>query len=360
MEIKKLLPIMLAVTVFLAGCMPHPSVEEVALVSISGCDYVDEELTECTVAVPIYGRSKEEVPTEQYLSYQAKTMKEIGNGLESKSPRPIRMGKLSFSLYGEDLAKRDLSKIIDMLARDPHIGRDVQLGVVEGDTKELIETKYSENQTTADYLIGLIEQNEKNIFPKTNLHTFLYAYYAMGMDGYLPYLLLEEGEVKMDGLALFQGGKSVHLLPYEDVFTFKMMVENFKQGIQAIELEGNGVVLENIGSKVKYQIKGDKANPKFVITVDMAGIVSEVSDIKTIETQMRVKKMEAAFSSFFEDKSRRMITQFQKKNIDPLGLGHLLKNRKGKVTDEEWKELYPEVSVEIKVNVDIVETGISA
>ncbi|MFG6115466.1 Ger(x)C family spore germination protein [Halobacillus sp. MO56] len=360
MEIKKLLSILISGILFLSGCLPYRSVEEVALVNLSGCDYVNDESTKCTVAIPHYGRSKEQVPTEQFLSFQANTMKEIISGLESKSPRPIRMGKLTVSLYGEELARKDMSGVIDMLARDPHIGRDVRLGIVRGETKELIKTKYSENQTNADYLIGLMEQNERILFPTTNLHNFLYSYYAMGMDGYLPYLLLEEGEVKMDGLALFRGGKVVDQLPFEDVFTFKMMVEDFNQGVQGIEVEGKGVAFDNIGSKVKYQVKGDKSNPKFIISVNMKGVLSEISDIKTFETQAHVKKVEKALKSFFESKSERMIAQFKEKNIDPLGLGHLLKNRKGKITYEEWVELYPEVPVEVKVNVDIIETGISA
>ncbi|WP_028784704.1 Ger(x)C family spore germination protein [Thalassobacillus devorans] len=360
MEFKKLSPIILAITVFLTGCIPHQSVEEVSLVSLSGCDYVDEELTECTVAIPHYGRSKEEVPTEQYLSYTAKTMKEIDNGLESKSPRPIRMGKLSVALYDEDLAIKDLSDIIDMLARDPHIGRDVQLGIVGGKTKKVIGTKYSENQTTADYLLGLVEQNERNIFPKTNLHRFLYAYYGRGIDGYLPYFLWEEGEVRMEGLALFKGGKFVHLVTNDEVLTFKMMVQNFNQGVQAIELDGEEVAMENIGSKVKYKIEGNKDNPKFVISVKMNGVISEISDLNILETNKRVKKIEAAFSSFFEKKSKNMVAQFQEKNVDPLGLGHLLHHRKGEITQEEWNMRYPDVPVDVQVTVDIIQTGISS
>ncbi|GGC98569.1 germination protein [Thalassobacillus devorans] len=360
MKINIALPLLLIVSILLTGCLPHESVEEVALVNLAGVDYVDEEYKKGTVAIHHYGRTKEEIPSEQYLSYTAKSLKEIASGLESKSPRPIRMGKLSFSLYGEELARNDLSDSIDMLARDPHIGRDVYLGIVAGDTQELMEKKYSENETTARYLIGLMEQNEKNNFPTTNLHRFLFAYYGKGMDGFLPYLKSEGDEVKIAGVALFKEALMVDVIPFTDVFTFKMLIENFNQGVQAIEFKDKNVVMENIGSRVKYKLEGNNNKPKFIININITGIVSEISDVGSLEAKTLTPEFEKEFSKYFERNGKKMLAKFQEGKIDPLGLGKILKNRRGNFDKKVWEQQYPTVPIELNIKVNIVESGISA
>ncbi|MFG6120202.1 Ger(x)C family spore germination protein [Thalassobacillus sp. B23F22_16] len=360
MKAKKIFLIIIAFSIFLTGCLPHESVENVALVNIVGYDYVDNDLVQGTISVRHFGRSKEEIPSEQFLSFTAKSMKEISSGLESKSPRPIRLGKLSLALYDERLVTEGISEIIDVLARDPHIGRDVYLGIVKGSAKEMIETKYSENETTARFLTGIVEQNERNNFPKTNLHKFLYAYYGDGIDGFLPLLKLEENEMKMDGIGVFKEDALVHEVPYSDVFTYKLLIENFNDGTQGIEIGGKTVVMDNIGSKVKYRLYGDRNNPKFSVNIKMKGMVSEISDLTAKDTYKLTDQLEKAFEHYHEEKGKRMIKQFQEKEVDPLGLGKVLKNRKGHFDKEAWEQQYPNVPVEVNVEVQIVETGISA
>ncbi|UOQ91653.1 Ger(x)C family spore germination protein [Halobacillus shinanisalinarum] len=361
MKYKWLFSLLVASSMVLTSCMPNDSIEDVAIVQLAGYDYIDENQIKGTFAVAQYTKGEQKAAaTEIYLTSTADTAKNIHANLQTKSSKPISTGKMSIALFNEELAKQDISKFIDSLTRDPRIGRDIFLAVVNGEAQGMIEGKYEQNETTARYIMGIIEHNMKRNFPNTNLHSFLHSYYGNGVDGFLPYLKKSKDFIKMEGIAFLDDSRLALTIPYSKSLFFKMMKEKVSEGVQEIQFQGDGIMIESINSKVEYYIEGGTENPKFLIDIRVTGVLNEISNLEDSSNPKRIHKMEKEFNEIFEKQCLALIQQFQENNIDPLGLGSILDNRSRNFDVKAWNDKYPDTPVDVKVTMDITETGISS
>ncbi|SFK11372.1 spore germination protein [Halobacillus dabanensis] len=360
MKAKIFLVSLIAVSL-LSGCIDHSSVEENAIIQMAGYDKGENKRIRGTVSIPQYEGSGEGSPaTEVYLTASADGVKEVEEEIQKQSSKPISIGKLSVTLYSMELAEEGISDIIDILSRDPRISRNMFLGIVDGDTKDVIESKPSSSQesTSSRHLKGLIDTNTQYNFPKTNLHRFLYSYYAEGMDPFLPIIIPKDSTVELDGLAFFKGGAVVGTIPESKSFPFRMLKENFKRGMQKINFEGGTIMLDNIGSSVNYEMKGTVDDPEFDIKIDLKAEVNEMVGINREATPALAKEIEKASVDFFEKNADELIQMFKEKEIDPLGLGNFAKTRKRNFDLTKWKDNYSDLKVNVKINVEITEYGI--
>ncbi|WP_261132991.1 Ger(x)C family spore germination protein [Bacillus sp. Marseille-Q3570] len=344
----------------LTSCQEIRSVEDIAIIQAAGYDYVDEKQTRGTISVPQFSRAELGAFTsEKYYTATGETLKEIHSKLQGKSSRPLVHGKLRLNIYGEELAENDISFLLDNLIRDASLGREIYLTVVEGEAKDLIEGEYSENERTSRYIGGILDNNIQENFPTTNLHNFIYAYNAEGMDGFMP-LLKKSGEhVIIKGIAFFKKGKYVHSIPFSDSFVFKVMKEDFKHGNRKVHFKDQDIVIENIGSDVRYHVKGRMDDPKFLIDINVTGIVNETTRFGMPEDPKFISKVKKKFAKDIEERCTELLKEFQEENIDPIGLGNVMKSRDRRFDNKQWKEKYPSAKIDVNVNVQINETGIS-
>ncbi len=357
--IYRFVPFYISICV-LAGCEIN-SVEDVAIIQIGGYDYIDEEKFRGTVSVPEFSRFETGSTTsEKYFTATGETLKEIHAKLQGKSSKPLIHGKIAVNLYNEELAENDISFLLDNLMRDASIGREVYLAVVDGSSKNMIETQYSESERTARYINGVIKNNIKENFPTTNLHDFSYAYHAEGMDGFLPLLKKYSDHIDIKGIAFFKKGKFVHTIPFSDSFVFKVMKENMKHGSRKIEYEDHDYIIENIGSGVKYHVVKGIEDPKFRIEINLDGILNETTRFKLPSDPKFLAKLESKLTKDLEEDCLNMLEEFKEKNIDPIGFGNVLKSRVRGFDYDQWKEIYPSADIEVDVNVEILETGITS
>ena len=358
MKAKTFLVLLISV-LLLSGCMTHSSVEENAIIQMVGYDKGENKRIRGTVSIPQYGNSeKNSSATEIYLTASADGVKEVEKEIQKQSSKPISIGKLAVTLYSKELAEGGISDVIDILSRDSRISRNMFLGIVEGDTKDLVEGGYTQDETTSKHVQGLIENNSHYNFPKTNLHGFLYSYYAEGMDPFLPLISKKESNVELSGVAFFNGGTVVGTIPDSKIFIFKMLKENFKRGMQNIPFQGGMFMLDNIGSNVNYELKGTLDDPVFDIKVNIKAEVNEMAGVDREITSALAKEMEEVSVEYFKLNADEMIQMFKEKKIDPLGIGDFAKTRKRDFNLTQWEDHYSELKVNVKVDVEITEYGI--
>ncbi|MBX0358297.1 Ger(x)C family spore germination protein [Halobacillus sp. Nhm2S1] len=358
MKIKKTFLILLSV-LLLTGCLPSKSVEENAIVQIVGYDVGEDERIQGTVSIPQYGKSEDkQAASELYLTVDADSTKDVEVEIQKQSSKPISIGKLAVTLYSKELAETDLGDIVDVLSRDPRLSRNMFLGIVEGSSRELIESGFTQDETTSKHLQGLIENNTRHNFPSTSLHDFLYAYYAEGMDPFLPMLKKRESFVELSGVAFFKKGMLVAEVPDTKIFTFKMLKENFTRGMQDLPFEGGTIMMDNIGSKVDYNISGPMDNPTFDIKISLKAEVNEMAGVDRNASPQLAKEMEDKFVEYFNKETAELISLFKEKGIDPLGIGNFTKTRRKDFDLTKWQGHYADLEVNVIVDVQITEYGI--
>ncbi|MFD1020900.1 Ger(x)C family spore germination protein [Thalassobacillus hwangdonensis] len=343
----------------LAGCIPNESLEDVALVELVGYDPAEEDEIRGTIAIRQFGSEETKLVNEKYLSATEGTIEEIHRQIESKSSKPLRIGKLTMVFYNKALAEKGLTDSLDFIAREPKIGRDVHVAIVDGSTSELMQGQYSETESTGQYLLGMIKQNTQQYLPKSNLQIFLYAHYAKGKDPVLPIFRMDGKEAIISGFALLREGKMISSLTVDQTFIYKMLSERIDKGVRGIDFQGREIVMDELISNVKYELAGSNDNPMYTLNIKIKGMISETSTLDQTNRQETTTEMEEAFEDHFKYEGEKLIKDFQELRIDPLGLGEVLNNRRRKVDMNRWKQMYPDVPVKVNVEVSILGIGIT-
>lgn len=364
---NRLLLIVSLLFIFLTGCLPTYVIDDIRLVQALGYDAVSKNRVMGTVAVPNFSSSGSQQTQSQNVQSSTDSFSVISNTgktvpfkLQAKSQEPLRLGKLNVILFNEQLAKRGVEQFVDFFNRDPDIGRQLYIAVVQGKASGVLKGRYSTGTAVPGYLKKMIEQNTERNLPETNLHDFLYAYFGNGIDPFLPLIKKTGDHIEITGLAIFKTNKMVTAIPFDQSFIFKMMYQPFTQGNYEVRVARNSYVsVENIGSKVDYVIEdGGTSHPKITINVKMQGVIREAeSDKKSATYSQKVTKV---LDKELRNKANKMIKQFQKENVDPLGLGDRVRSKTRNWDFSKWQQSYPHARIHVSVKVDIAQTGITS
>lgn len=351
----KLVTAISLMTLVLSGCVTTEVIDEVPVVFIAGYDVGEEGKVKGTVSLQRF-KPNQEVETKTFQA-EAHTAKGLRNQL-SGVPKPITIGKMAVILFGEEEAELGVLRVMDSFLRDPAAGRLTYVGVVEGNAGELIKDEFQYLQGIGPFLENLIKQSiEYGSMPQNNLHLFDYKYYGKGMDPIMPLLKQEDEEIKITGLALFDGEKMVGKLTLEEMFMFTLLYKSYKAGLFEVALQDNHyATLQKIKSKVKYNIKDGNATPSVSIDVDIKANIAQYTGGKLDkETKKTIAK---AFEQKIEKDSQKLIKKFQELNIDPLALGDRARSQTRKFSFENWENNYPDLKINVEANVGVMESGI--
>jgi spore germination protein len=345
--------------VLMSGCMniDKKVLDDIQLGTAAGYEYMeDDETIEMTVVYPNFQPDKS-VKSETLVASSILS-KEIRDKLTLQSDKPLVSGKVEVTLYERRVAEKGIFDLLDTLQRDPSIGTNVYLSVVEGSPKEVLSKQYG-NLDNGIYLSNLIEQNiENGLIHKTNLHQFLYKLYADGIDPMLPILEQKGGKIHIKAIGLFDDDKLVDQIEEDEFFFLKILLERKGQkdsyALQYKEDKKASIV--NINSKRKYDIPKPMTSSEIKINVKLKSTIREYSN-GPLNIQ-NIKELEKVMVEEIETKTQDMIQRFQELGIDPLGIGEEVRTRTRKWDQKKWEDLYPNIKITVSVNVKILESGV--
>lgn len=353
----KLLTIFCIAILFLSGCVENSIVDDIQMVTVIGYEKTEDGNVKGVAVAPQF-QADGTVQNSVFVE-EAQISKEIRSQYNSESPKPMVSGKLQLAIYSRKLAESDgIMELTDTLQRDPSIGSRAYLAISNSDPEEILRTNFG-NVDTGHFIHSILEHNSKyGMLPKTNLHNFFYYYFSEGNDPFLPLIELQDNKVKVTGLALLKGDKMVMELPAEDLFTFKILYENFSSNDSFTTDLGGGAraSIYNIASKRDIDLKKIKKN-ELTINGEILGVIKEYTG-ERLNSEV-IDKIEKDMEEEVERKGRKMIKEFQEQGIDPLGLGNAVRSvTRGKFDHNEWKDRYPDLSIKFNMNVIITESGV--
>ncbi|MDM5317143.1 Ger(x)C family spore germination protein [Fictibacillus sp. b24] len=357
--VKKYLVIIFSI-VLLTGCFPSKRIlEDIQLVSAVGYDYHSKNKVKLNAMVAIPQSGEDVPPISQVFTTITHTSKMARALEQAESPKPFQVGRLEVALYDNRLAEKGIYNLVDTLQRDPALGRDLYLAVVQGSTKPLLDQKYPLSETPSKYLFQLLQQNMLSNIPDSNLHRFLYTFYGKGMDPNLPLLEKQGDRIRLKGTAILKDDKMVGQLNLEDSFMLKLMMESFEKGIYEVKFtKDRFFTIQNISSKAEYHFKNVRNSPAIDIVVKIKGRISEAPKIPVSKPPL-VEQLERATEKEMSEKINKMVDKLQKWNVDPIGLGDLARSRRRGFNFEQWEKQYPDIPINVKVKVEIVQAGIT-
>ncbi|MBM7702036.1 Ger(x)C family spore germination protein [Metabacillus iocasae] len=330
-------------------------IDEIQITQGIAVDKSDEKNYRFTSFYPIHNEGdKTEYKT---VSVLGDSTKEARIQLNEATQKPIFSGKLSTLLFSYKVAENGINEMIDTLQRDPTIGRDVIVAVTKGKSGPYLINDLGFNQGNARYIYDLIKNNqEAGNLPTTDLHQFLFMYFSEGKEPILPYVILTEGNIRLAGLALFKKDKVKSIVSRDDLFLFRAMYEDFKTGSYQVKFKDEKLMLQNVASKVNYDI-GKGQVPSVKINIRIKGYISEeVNGDLPISDQIKQYKKE--MEKQIEHDCQELLAKLQEENLDSLGIGEQVRMRRRDWKNKEWKEMYKDVSIQVNCDVEILHSGI--
>lgn len=362
--------VILLLLAFLSGCMPTNIIDDILMVEAEGFDYIGHNQIVGTATMPNYVQSGNPggqgggLPSTasmmRYVSGVTYDGKSLVDKFQPEGQRKLKVGKLRVMLFDKKLAKHGMRDQIDFRNRDPDTPRDLTIAVVEGSTKKLLTAQdYQTQIPISRYVQDMIQQNNEQNYPSSNVAQFIYSYYGNYMDPFMPLIKKNGNHLEMTGIAIFKKDKYVMKVPNKDTFIFKMLFKKFNQGVYDFEFAPKKhIAIRNVRTTINYKVKdGNSSAPVIYAYIKINGQVRQ-AHVGSI-SKSRAYRVEKPLEKQMEQKASKLVRTFQKKGTDPLRLGDTVRSFTYNFDGKSWPERYQNAHFHCQVTVNISQTGIS-
>jgi Ger(x)C family germination protein len=351
--------LMLILSSLLTACGDTNIVNSIKFVQTIGYDAVENGVTSSAIIANYEEQGKSKL--EFYVT-ESKSIYDSMPKLNMKLDFPIEYGQLRMALFGERFARKGIKTAIESLIRDPKISSRAHLGVA--DTEALKMLNIAENRNDPYFMSDMIEQNIRyGNLPRINLHLTFFDFYGSGRDFFLPHFTVERDEIKLDGIALFKEDKFKTKIGVKDSFLMKLLMEDSSNGSIMIPVKGSDhagdeyFLMNSIHSKTTYKVVRTGSPASIDIRVKLDAQVKDVPQWIDLTSADQLALLEKCIETYCQNESRKFIALLQSNDVDPLGLGDLIRSRSKEWSPQEFQKHYKELSVTVSVTARIIRTG---
>ncbi|MEK5037114.1 Ger(x)C family spore germination protein [Sporosarcina sp. FSL K6-3457] len=372
--------LLIAIALIMSGCWNKRELNEFSIVAAVGIDKVEDDYE---VSVQIVNPSeissnKSNGGRMPFVLYHAKaeTLFEAIRKLSTVTPRKPYFSHVGIMVLGEELAVEGIDQKLDLFMRDQEMRSNFLvvvsdqlpakeiLGILSPLEKIPANTMYnslknssevwaSSSPTRFDELIKDLE--------KTNGNTVLTTIRINGdpskgtsnanVEKTIPPAILY-----YSGLAVFKNGKMVGLLNEEESKGYTYIKDKIKSTATIIACpEGGNITTEVKSSKTK--VKGEMANKKPRIKLDIQSnqTVAEVDCPINLEKKETIAELDKISSETLTTNITNTLDTIQNKyKADIFGFGEVIHRSNPeawKKLEKDWEQIFPELEVQVKVDV---------
>src|SRR3954447_339151 len=345
----------------LMGCGVEKHIlEEILIAEVVGFDEEENNQIKGTTVVSVSRPGVEATRGKDVYQMVSHSIKDVRQTIGKEAPFPIVGGRLDVILYGEKLARKGLNSFMDTHHRDPNLGRDLFIGIVEGQADQVVKEEAKMTKTAGVYLKELIEHNTKTNLPENNFHSFFYSSHGKGMDPVVPLLTVKGDKVEIKGIALMK--KDVYIgeyIPFNQGILFKSLYERPKGGSFELKWKENSYInISNVSSNSNYEISNANDRPSVKISVKMKGRLIEIQGYDLYK-KPDIKKIEAIAERDLQRKMKDMVNRFQEYDIDPLAIGDRARSKTRNFNQKHWEDIYPTIPITVELDLVLIHEGIS-
>ncbi|GIN94292.1 germination protein KC [Siminovitchia terrae] len=359
-------------SIILAGCWDQRLLKEHSLVLSIGYDRGNDEKLIKTVTFPKNNNdsSQQSAPVNKskVLSMTGDTVKDAEKKMDQSIPQKFDRSKAKVILLGKRLASQGIFPTLDSIYRDLRGPLNATLAIFDGNAKGGLSVKTGDSMLVSDVYSELLDSAEKGGITKNeNVQTACPIILSKGKDLVLPYVgLKDEKEVRVKGLALFNGDRLTGQLNIEETTMFLILSDqktkgatlNFKVRNDQKKHDKNFVNIAVRKDKRKVNINANKGIIAAKVIVDLEVEVDEYA-LDHLNKEKEVKALAKRLESRLNKLAKKTLTKMQEANNDSLGLGERVKAYHHSTWKKiDWKKIYPEIPIDATFNVKIDRHGI--
>ncbi|MCY6369232.1 Ger(x)C family spore germination protein [Clostridium ganghwense] len=351
--------------ILLTGCWDYADIDKRSIVITLGVDRINDKIEfsgEVAKLAPEFGGAKEKTTiTHVYkdLSYGA-TFEEARVDFNVRRPHPTFLGATRVVVLGANYAKEGIEPYLNRI-NQMYDYRKTLLAVVSREpAAELFKVKI-ENDISVGFLIehSLNYLSQKGSALYTDIGEML-SDIALGEVGYLlPYVGIEQGQIKYLGLAVMKDSKLIGVIDTMDTDGLLYVMGKNPRLVEVMPSprkgEKNLVSFRTIINKRK--IKTDYIDNKVIINIDLEldAAMQYQYHIEPI-TDVNRNQLQSMIEQKVKNDIKNIIKRTQEDyKCDVLEFGKYFRADNYKVYQEiKWSEEYPKAEINVDVKVKII------
>lgn len=365
----------------LSGCWSKRELNELALVAALGIDLVDDEyVISAQVIDPSQVSSKQsasgQAPVVTYHA-QGKTVFEAIRKILASSPRKLYFAHLQLVVIGEELALNGLRDTVDFLGRDQEIRNDFTVIVSQQATaKDVLNVLTPIEKIPANKMLNslkvmqdawgsTLEVDIEDLVTKLGVNDQYFVLSAievlgdksLGIDQTNVERIETPVMLKFTGLAIFKEDKLLGYLDEYDSKSLNYLNNHIKSTIEIISCPSKGELSTEI-TQSKAKTKGVIIDGKPTIQINM-NVVQNVAEVNCdidLTTLKKIDWINNQTEEHIQKNVEQVLNTLQENyQADVLGFGEAIHRADPTLWEkikDDWQTIYPEVEVNVKVNVN--------
>ncbi|MEA3321934.1 MAG: Ger(x)C family spore germination protein [Bacillota bacterium] len=365
---------LLLVLLLLAGCWDQRLLKDLKLVFTVAFDLGEDGSIISHIAI----RESEKLSvggqpgqaTVAVVEGRGITLRDTRLAFDRRIPGEFSPSKMRAYLMGENLAKKDIYSILDILYRDPKAPLGAKLAIVQGKGQDIIQMKTIKETLLTEAISDLLDTAENNtIIKNETVQTVCPTMFDPSADFTLPVIKkIGSDDIEVIGMGLISDKSFTGITLNDKLSTILLMLANEKGKMAQVNMlvhpeeenPQNQHMTLSI-SKAKSHIKTTVHSPtdiKVKIDLELTGAIAEYPKNHLVDKQ-KVKELEEKATQHFMAKSEEVIKIIQDANSDVLKIGQHIRVHHNKTwKDIKWREVYPTIEIVPNVTVEITGTGI--
>ncbi|WP_179232707.1 Ger(x)C family spore germination protein [Paenibacillus rigui] len=360
----------------LTGCWDRVEINDLALVMAGGLDLGENGQVEASLQIAIpqssttgQGGGK----TKKAFMLVSETGKDGPDSLskiQKRLSRKISFGHRGVLVIGEAYARHGLDQVLDQLTRSAENRYLVYVLTAHGTTaKQILKTSYLLESIPATALKKM-QSNESSHSVKVD--DFLGTLSSIGKSPVTGAIRLSskdanEASFQINEAAVYREGKLVGFLTENEMKILqwergKLKNERIQTQVERKEPGFKGtvsIVVLSAHTAIQTRMKDDL--PEASITFKFKGRVVENDTRLDLSKGENIKRVESKLTEHMEKQIKNLFLHVQKQlKSDIFGLGeqiHIEHGADWKKIKNQWNDIYPQVPVNVKVEVVIERIG---
>ncbi|HWS29227.1 MAG TPA: Ger(x)C family spore germination protein [Clostridia bacterium] len=300
------------------------------------------------------------------ISYTDKSVLSAVREITRMQNRRLYFAHSDIIIFSSDLAKQDIAEGLDAFTRDYEGRLNVYLLIARGEASEILNEDVTLEKAPAFHIAGMMEGQKANSETVVvTLRDFVIATLSESTAPVAPMVGLYEAEgkkyAKLEGTAVFKQGKMIGELDTAQTRGLLWVTGKAKSGAMTVDTPWGQVILETYNSAASLKsVQTADGSIRMQLTVNVDGALESnettenMSRLENIE--MLKQKMREQILSDIES----ALTKARGFSADIFGFGDAIRRDHpkewGKI-EGNWEEIFPEIGLDIEVNVVLRSTG---
>ncbi|MFW5988427.1 MAG: Ger(x)C family spore germination protein [bacterium] len=279
----------------------------------------------------------------------------------------VFLGHIRMLVLSEDIAREGVNRHLNYFRNNPEFRRLSYILVSKGKAEDILNT-YPETATIHGiYLRDFIENEvKKGNLPKIPFYEFIVRLVDRSIDPVTVMVDRNKNQIKIAGLAVFQGERMVGHLNVEDSWNFIQLSEKMVASLEVVrdvktELGGVTINFSGFKSSLRPRINDDNSIT-FVYDVQLEGESVSQEIATDYANSIFFNELENRVNKEFKREKEVLFYKVQNKfEADIFGFGQMVKAYYPKrwAEIENWREEFKNVNLIVRPSTQIRRIGMS-